>query len=121
MRFYKSAANRLYPYRKYFVVFTVLPLASVCFIVFLWGRSGSTPPDVLGDIIPICMAVAAWMWGLACMCLWFHPDHGTLFRKSWFGDYFHVYPEKVVVFLTVWLVAIPILLLVIAIRMLSCS
>ena len=117
VNFYMGKARRLYPHRRYFVGFTFVPLLCVVSVVYIWSRIGSDPPEFLGAIIPLSMSVAAWFWGLACMCFWFHPEKGTLFKKSWLQGYFIFVPEEFAVFLTIWFIIIPILLLVSIIRM----
>jgi hypothetical protein len=118
--FYRRESVRIYPYRRYLVLLTFLPVCCVLIVVLVWKQTGSEPPEILGNIIPVSILIGAGFWALACMCFWFHTQKGTLYVKSKLRDYFPVSPEGLAVFLTILFAIIPIILVACIILLLLC-
>jgi hypothetical protein len=110
--FYQRLASKLYHSKRYFFAFTWASFGSMAIINFFPTRSFGKPIPIFGDNEILCMLGITWFWGLVCLCDWFHPKHGSLYKENSRVDKLNKpSPGSAAIFLTFWFVGVPMLLL----------
>jgi hypothetical protein len=71
-------AQRLYPWRWRFAAITIgtwLALAVLMFVPQIQPFFPAIAAALVGPLFVI-------PWGITCMCIWFHPEHGNLMNGA---------------------------------------
>lgn len=69
--FYMRRAEQLFPYRKWFLGVSLMGII-LAVPVFTLAKGSFTA--VFGVLVPSAFVA----WCLYCMCIWFHPESGSL-------------------------------------------
>lgn len=81
IEFYKGVAQKVYPYRYWFAVLTPAPFGSLVVALALGPQEWLASP-LVPVIGPWSLVGTVWLWAIFLICIWFHPERGSLYQPN---------------------------------------